>query len=88
MLEIGMKKLFNANVSSYLRLCTPTKADDDADYMQELCRTLALDFTRRWLTTFATSSALEWSALRSLRLGGYFEQPVAIAGLSYSISWS
>jgi hypothetical protein len=39
--------------------------------MQELCHTLALTFIWRVLTTFATSSALVWSAVNLLGLGGY-----------------
>lgn len=58
------ERLSNANLSYNSWLCTSTKTDDDADYMQELCHTLALAFIRRWLTTFATSLALDWSDLR------------------------
>ena len=47
------------------------KTADDADYLQELCHTLALTFTRRVLTTFATSPTFLWSALHQARLGGY-----------------
>jgi hypothetical protein len=57
------RNLSGLNASSDSWLCTRTKTADDADYMQELCHTLALNFTRRVLTTFATSSALVWSAL-------------------------
>lgn len=35
-----------------------TQPHDDADYMQELCLTATLIFTRRWLTTFLAARHL------------------------------